>query len=46
MMWGGGGGHAARRDWSHHVRLGETSALTLSQGPGGVMSGLLKKKGF
>lgn len=46
MMWGVGVGHVARCDWSHHVRLGETSALTLSRGPGGVMSGLLKKKGF
>lgn len=45
---GGGGevGRAARCDWSRHVRLGGTGALTLSQGSGGVMSGLLKKKGF
>lgn len=48
MMGGGGGevGRAARCDWSRHVRLGGTGALTLSQGSGGVMSGLLKKKGF
>lgn len=39
----GGAGRAARCDWSHHVKLG---ALTLSQGSGGVMSGLLKKKSF
>lgn len=42
----GGAGRAATCDWSHHVRLGGTGALTLSQGSGGVMSGLLKKKSF
>ena len=41
-----GGGCAARCDWNHHVRLGGTGALTLSQGSGGIMSGLLKKKSF
>lgn len=42
----GESGRVARCDWSHHVRLGETGALTLSQGSGGVTSGLLKKKSF